>query len=605
MDHRLTTTVPADRSRRVREQSLMSPQRAPSEPRHFLASFAFLASSVVSAFFDATVRRALPALALLMLFAGCGDQGGAGNDLIESACDNQIDDDLDNFVDCEDRDCRDDLACRTPARSDVELDCTNDWDDDGDRRADCADPDCADDPACAVDPASDESDCADGLDDDGDGATDCADSDCADASVCAGSEAICDDGIDNDGDGPTDCEDSDCAGLPICAGEEVDCTNGLDDDDDDSIDCADSDCAGDAACADVESACADGADNDEDEDTDCADDDCVGRPCSDNGDVCAAGLCTCPGGSAETVCDDGTDDDCDGQVDCVDSDCAAFPGCADAELDCDNGIDDDDDSRPDCQDDDCVGQSCAAFGRTCAAGSCLCPGGDNETSCNDGSDNDCDGSVDCGDSDCTASATCTEFVCDDGRDNDSDSRADCLDSDCAGESCGDFGRTCSGTSCSCPGGSTEICDNARDDNCNGLVDEDCEPVLVCPSPSSLSCGSSIRGTTEGGPRNISNMGCNAVGVAGPEASYRFTAPSSGDVTITLDGDGGLYPDLDLAIVGATGTDCDYASDCIRWGWGSTNDEEETFRASAGTTYYVIIDTSFGDGSEFSLNVACD
>ena len=75
------------------------------------------------------------------------------------------------------------------------------------------------------------------------------------------------------------------------------------------------------------------------------------------------------------------------------------------------------------------------------------------------------------------------------------------------------------------------------------------------------------------------------------------------MTVTLNGNGVI--DLDLAVVGATGGDCDPQNKCIAWGWGGTNDEQETFTANANVTYYVIVESSLSIGNGFALSVACN
>ncbi|MFT6395340.1 MAG: hypothetical protein ACJAYU_000082 [Bradymonadia bacterium] len=94
------------------------------------------------------------------------------------------------------------------------------------------------------------------------------------------------------------------------------CDSGEDEDGDGDIDCADTDCVGDDACLEV---CDDAEDNDLDGDTDCDDSDCLGD------DACVE------------ICDDGADNDGDDEVDCFDIDCAGddvcrFDGCAAAEI---------------------------------------------------------------------------------------------------------------------------------------------------------------------------------------------------------------------------------------------------------------------------------
>ena len=127
------------------------------------------------------------------------------------------------------------LGCTSPE------DCTNEVDDDGDGLIDCDDCDC--DGVCESEPCDGDCEevCGDGADNDEDGATDCEDSDCD-----GDCPEDCDDGRDNDGDGLLDCEDGDCTDC-----EEEVCDDGLDDDADGMIDCADDDCWGNGCAATV------------------------------------------------------------------------------------------------------------------------------------------------------------------------------------------------------------------------------------------------------------------------------------------------------------------------------------------------------------------
>ncbi|MFT5454205.1 MAG: hypothetical protein ACI9K2_000681 [Myxococcota bacterium] len=238
---------------------------------------------------------------------------------------------------------------------------------------------------------------------------------------------ICDNLEDDDLDELADCADPDCAAL--CG--EV-CTNGTDDDLDGLIDCLDDDCDG--LCPEN---CGDGRDNDADGAIDCDDRDCFG---------------SCP-----EVCGDGFDNDGDGKVDCLDEECVD-PSCAEI---CTDGRDNDADALVDCADDDCNDPSC-------------------DEACADGRDNDADGRIDCDDSDCDGD--CPE-ICDDGRDNDADGRVDCDDDECEAECDADGdgfynadygGDDCDDTRADVNPARPEICngDEALDDDCDGLVDED-------------------------------------------------------------------------------------------------------------------------------------
>ncbi len=235
---------------------------------------------------------------LLFCSTGCAPSGPGGGKPAE-ICDNLIDDDGDDRVDCADDDCLG--SC--PEQ------CADMLDNDGDGNVDCDDSDC--DGSCSEV-------CDDGRDNDGDGDADCADRDCFES--CP---EICGDGLDNDGDGAVDCLDTDCS-LPEC--REI-CGDGADNDADGLTDCEDPDCAV-PTCAEI---CDDGFDNDGDERIDCDDRDCDG--------------------SCIEICNDGVDNDGDDLVDCVDAQCASEcdtdgDGFLDDALGGDDCDDDDDEVNP-------------------------------------------------------------------------------------------------------------------------------------------------------------------------------------------------------------------------------------------------------------------
>jgi hypothetical protein len=217
---------------------------------------------------------------------------------------------------------------------------------------------------------------------------------------------------------------------------------------------------------------------------------CDGRDCDDANDAVNAGT--------PEACNE-IDDDCDGLVDET------------APETCDDGADQDCDDLIDCADDDCsAGESCGAFGRACAAGACICPGGTDgpETMCGDARDDDCDGAIDCADTECEGrvcgaegqqcsggACVCpgggTETACGDAIDNDCDGLVDCGDPNCTSMICGTFGRACIGGFCACPLGTSETsCEDAADTDCDGLVD------CADPDCATRTCGT--RGRVCGG-----------------------------------------------------------------------------------------------------------
>jgi hypothetical protein len=183
--------------------------------------------------------------------------------------------------------------------------CNNDLDDNGDALIDCNDPLCANDVVSCVVSAEV---CDDNIDNDRDNALDCADADCDVAAICQ-ELGSCADGIDNDVDNLTDCFDSDCAGDPLCI--EL-CNDNQDNDADTFIDCQDSDCLNDPLCQNVAENCTNGADDDRDTRLDCFDPDCAVNA------ACALG---------SENCTDNIDNDADNLVDCADPNCGQSLDC--------------------------------------------------------------------------------------------------------------------------------------------------------------------------------------------------------------------------------------------------------------------------------------
>jgi hypothetical protein len=109
---------------------------------------------------------------------GTSSTGGGGAPIIERACADNLDNDLDNLTDCDDADCTGitcGMGCTCALRRRVETSCSDGLDNDGDTLRDCLDPDC----------------------------------------VGAGTE-LCDDGVDNTCDRAIDCADLLCTGNGAC-----------------------------------------------------------------------------------------------------------------------------------------------------------------------------------------------------------------------------------------------------------------------------------------------------------------------------------------------------------------------------------------------------
>lgn len=256
--------------------------------------------------------------------AGTGGTGSGANTGSE-ICDDGIDNDGDNFIDCIDYDCRPGPSCL----ENTDALCSDGEDNDGDMLMDCADPSCHGHPNVTV---CVETNCDpnDGNDDDMDGFTDCADEDCFLDAACAGENEVgntdCDDNADNDNDGPVDCQEYSCrVTADVCTETGNECTGGMDEDGDMFADCADRDCQYDLQCPNAEvtdALCSDGINNDASMTntyTDCEDFSCQQSPLV---------MSACEGNAV--TCSDGIDNDGEGNIDCEDFACRCCGGNEDA-----------------------------------------------------------------------------------------------------------------------------------------------------------------------------------------------------------------------------------------------------------------------------------
>ena len=320
---------------------------------------------------------------------------------------------------------------------------------------------------------------------------------------------ICNDGVDNNCNGLVDCTDPQCQpvgndpgafcnlvghtcsvnGAPgpsactTCSGNggtvetaEVSCGDGKDNDCNGLVDCQDANCAGSPCafgftCDSVKKTCSVPSATC----TTCGQPACVGMTCDVLGHTCGAespSTCNaCPGGSVE-ICNDGKDNNCNGLIDCAEASCQPVgnePGAL-------------------C---DAVGHTCSVKGTTGTSTCAVCSGNGGtpearEASCGDGKDNDCNGLVDCQDPNCSSLPCALGFTCDPTAKTcsvPSSSCATCGQAACIGLTCDALGHACSSGSpstCStCPAGAVEICNDGKDNNCDGLVDcadPQCQPV---------------------------------------------------------------------------------------------------------------------------------
>jgi MYXO-CTERM domain-containing protein len=473
-----------------------------------------------------------------------GEQNGAvdcaDNSPMESPgnpeiCDDELDNDCDGDTNLADSDCADgvdgdgDGFCPVGQDLNDDGDCFDGLDEVGGER-DCADDDAAVNPGAAevctdgadnnCDGDADEADmaCGDFVDNDGDGFCelgqdmnddgDCADDgeqngamDCADNSPMEspGNPEICDDEFDNDCDGDTNRNDSDCVevvnvdgdGDGLCAlGQDLNGDGDCDDDgeqdmgaDCDDADAAifggapevcgdgiDSDCGGqddrqDAACAalvdlDGDGACAMGTDYNRDGD-------CFGDNEAAMITVDCLPMDAAASPFAAEVCGDAIDNDCDGATDAADDDCAAF---ADGDGDgfCPNGADANDDGdcldgNEDTEDTDCDDEDGDVNPNAAEV-------------CGDEIDNDCDGDTDAQDLEVCGPLRRDrdgDGFCREGIDRNGDGFCDRANEMTDDSDCNDADEDVNP-------GAAEVCDDNRDNNCDGLIDY--ADAQACPVP---------------------------------------------------------------------------------------------------------------------------
>ncbi len=239
----------------------------------------------------------------------------------QEICNNKVDDNGDGLIDCADPACQNDESCIHECSSTIVVngnryidcsdpicastqycqpeDCTNGVDDNENGYVDCDDPLCFEQNVCKIE------NCTNGMDDNGNGLIDCADPGCVNELTCK--TEICNDDIDNNANGLIDCEEESCQNEIYCQIEN--CTNGQDDNGNGMIDCFDPACKSETVCQ--PEICTNGMDDNGNGLIDCAEPSCsiniVCQPeiCDDGKDNNGNGLIDCDDPGCENACNDG------------------------------------------------------------------------------------------------------------------------------------------------------------------------------------------------------------------------------------------------------------------------------------------------------------
>jgi hypothetical protein len=468
------------------------------------------------------VRRSLSSLGLPLVAAwglavACYEEPLfplLGYETDDVACSDDIDNDGDCLVDCEDSDCLELSTLCGEVIPEVSVD------DPEDPAVACLEVELADG-TTQLDCTGNLQICRDFVDNDIDGQFDCGDRGCQDVleTGCLRevTNELCSDGRDNDQNGFQDCEDFGCLRSPlvdVCGegelvredgelvlrGDGTSCADGVDGDRDGKVDCED-DC--DVTCIEdndqaVEILAALGLEDDPE---------LVGEHCCIIRDVVDTGACTftrmCGLPELGAACGNGDDDDRDGYVDCNDRDCLKYDDpeamelCDDMEItlaECTNGVDDDRDGDVDCTDRECGQNPEPAIRDHCNGLEA------SVTQCSDGVDNDANDYIDCEDFGCSMSEDpaarelCmgasgvqlppsrggggvgpgepgvgpedTVEECSDGQDSDDDGFTDCNDFSCSMNTDPAILELCA----SMQEGSLETCSDGEDNDGNGFID---------------------------------------------------------------------------------------------------------------------------------------
>ncbi len=260
-----------------------------------------------------------------------------------------------------------------------------------------------------------------------------------------------------------------------------------------------------------------------------------------------------------------------------------------------------------CVDPDCVYRSCL---RSCT------PGGPNV--CREGYD--CVDQADgvgacmprCADhSQCVVTHTCDTTagsptqgycrvppeLCGNGLDDDLDGRTDCADHDC---------------NAGCPSG--ELCDNGSDDEGDGLVDCDdgecvhhvhCTGIQCTPSgPLPTDATVLAQSNDQTGSASAIDDWCGSgfQQWTGPEQVYSLTVTDNTFVTVSLVG---VTADVDLLVLtdGQPWGVCNPRACLARSTAAGLTDEQVTFEARAGATYWVVVDGWQGAVATYDLVVS--
>ena len=121
---------------------------------------------------------------------------------------------------------------------------------------------------------------------------------------------------------------------------------------------------------------------------------------------------------------------------------------------------------------------------------------------------------------------------------------------------------------------------------------------ACRPTSRIACGEThaSRNDAPGSTNAVDLWACRPYPEQGPEMTFEFVPTADANVTVTLSN---MTADLDIFVLRDDGLGCNDAS-CI----GGAN-ATLTFPATAGTTYFLVVDGYLGARGAFDISVLCN
>ncbi len=145
--------------------------------------------------------------------------------------------------------------------------------------------------------------------------------------------------------------------------------------------------------------------------------------------------------------------------------------------------------------------------------------------------------------------------------------------------------------------------------CGDVDDEDGDPGDELPPPhevpgecsvlGDVQCGGTIGGdTSTAGTSAMDGYSCNVGNYDGPEMTWRFVAPYTGQFEVAFEGAIPTEVNHDILILDGSSGSC-LSTECIAQGFNSV-----TFEGVAGQAYFVVIDGYYLDAGPFFATVSC-